>query len=60
MSFPTVDPSDRTRRPGSERYKPAGTVVSFEARRCLHQTECIKGLPTVFDVERRPWTDVGA
>jgi uncharacterized Fe-S cluster protein YjdI len=60
MSAPALDPSDRTRRPGSKRYDAADIAVSFEARRCLHQAECIKGLPTVFDVERRPWIDAGA
>ncbi|WP_326594825.1 (4Fe-4S)-binding protein [Streptomyces sp. NBC_01803] len=60
MSAPPSDPGDGTWRPGSKRYEGAGISVSYESRLCLHQAEYIKGLPTVFDVERRPWIDAGA
>jgi uncharacterized Fe-S cluster protein YjdI len=29
--------------------------VSYDARRCLHAAECLRGLPAVFDRKRRPW-----
>ena len=29
--------------------------VSFEADLCIHATECVRGLPAVFDRGRRPW-----
>lgn len=29
--------------------------VSYEARRCIHAAECVRGLSTVFDPEQRPW-----
>lgn len=29
--------------------------VRFDAKRCLHAAECVKGLPLVFDVKNRPW-----
>jgi uncharacterized Fe-S cluster protein YjdI/CDGSH-type Zn-finger protein len=29
--------------------------VYFDARRCLHFAECVRGLPAVFDVKQRPW-----
>ncbi|TVL93461.1 (4Fe-4S)-binding protein [Streptomyces sp. SAJ15] len=34
-----------------------GTIVTvtFEARRCLHAGECLRGLPQVFDTRKRPW-----
>ncbi|MCW2754769.1 MAG: Iron-binding zinc finger type [Marmoricola sp.] len=38
-------------------YPGADIVVSFEASRCRHFAECVRGLPTVFDVDRRPWID---
>ncbi|WP_307180372.1 (4Fe-4S)-binding protein [Streptomyces canus] len=60
MSAPPPDSEDRTWRTGSKRYETAGIAVSYESRICLHQAECVKGLPTVFDVARRPWIDVGA
>ncbi|MCW2856795.1 MAG: Iron-binding zinc finger type [Marmoricola sp.] len=46
--------------PAFEHGKPyPGTdiVVSFEASRCRHFAECVRGLPMVFDVDRRPWID---
>ncbi|MCM2386836.1 (4Fe-4S)-binding protein [Streptomyces albipurpureus] len=30
-------------------------TVTFASRRCLHAAECVRGLPQVFDLERRPW-----
>lgn len=30
-------------------------VVTFDAGRCLHVAECLRGLPEVFDRNRRPW-----
>lgn len=30
-------------------------AVTFEAGRCQHAAECVRGLPEVFDIERRPW-----
>ena len=38
-------------------YEGAGITVEFEARRCIHAAECVRGLPEVFDPERRPWID---
>jgi uncharacterized Fe-S cluster protein YjdI len=34
-----------------------GTVVdvSFDAALCEHAAECVRGLPAVFEVGRRPW-----
>lgn len=31
--------------------------VSFDASVCLHAGECVRCMPIVFDVERRPWID---
>jgi uncharacterized Fe-S cluster protein YjdI/CDGSH-type Zn-finger protein len=36
-------------------YTAPGITVFFDARRCLHFAECVRGLSTVFDVEKRPW-----
>ncbi|MFE6895181.1 (4Fe-4S)-binding protein [Streptomyces sp. NPDC057694] len=60
MSAPSLEPGDRTWRPGAKRYEATGIAVSYESRLCLHQQECVKGLPTVFDIERRPWIDPAA
>lgn len=29
--------------------------ISYDANRCIHATECLRGLPAVFDSARRPW-----
>lgn len=30
-------------------------VVTYDAARCIHAGECIRGLPRVFDTAQRPW-----
>ncbi|MFJ8234019.1 (4Fe-4S)-binding protein [Streptomyces sp. NPDC094448] len=30
-------------------------TVTFEAGRCLHAAECVRGLPEVFGSAERPW-----
>src|SRR5215212_916006 len=32
-----------------------GVTVYYERGRCLHFAECVRGLPEVFDVEKRTW-----
>ncbi|MFF3031987.1 (4Fe-4S)-binding protein [Streptomyces rubiginosohelvolus] len=44
-------------RPAAKSYDGEGIVVGFDAHRCLHAAECVRGLPTVFDVGRRPQGD---
>lgn len=36
-------------------YRGSGLVVSYNAKRCIHAAECVKGLPEVFDPKARPW-----
>ena len=36
-------------------YKAPSITVFFAGARCRHYAECIRGLPEVFDVTRRPW-----
>jgi CDGSH-type Zn-finger protein/uncharacterized Fe-S cluster protein YjdI len=30
-------------------------VVTYDAGRCIHAAECVRGLPGVFDTGKRPW-----
>ncbi len=39
----------------SQRYESAHIVVEYDARRCIHAAECVRGLPAVFDPKARPW-----
>ncbi|MCB9489582.1 MAG: CDGSH iron-sulfur domain-containing protein [Deltaproteobacteria bacterium] len=36
-------------------YDGSGITVTFEAARCYHAKECVRGLPEVFDIDKRPW-----
>lgn len=38
-------------------YKGKNVTVTFDAHRCLHSGECVRGLHPVFDTGRRPWVD---
>ncbi|MEU1174705.1 (4Fe-4S)-binding protein [Streptomyces microflavus] len=40
-------------------YDGEGITVSFDAHRCLHAAECVRGLPAVFEVGRKPWILTG-
>lgn len=46
--------------PAARSYDGDGIVVSYDAHRCRHAAECVQGLPSVFDVARRPWIMPGA
>lgn len=36
-------------------YTAPGVTVYYDARRCLHVANCVRGLPDVFDTAQRPW-----
>jgi uncharacterized Fe-S cluster protein YjdI/CDGSH-type Zn-finger protein len=36
-------------------YTAPGVTVYYDRGRCLHFAECVRGLPEVFDVKKRPW-----
>ena len=36
-------------------YHSEKITVSFDLQRCIHSEECVRGLPEVFDTEKRPW-----
>ena len=36
-------------------YTSPAINVSFDARRCIHSANCLRGLPQVFDLEAKPW-----
>jgi uncharacterized Fe-S cluster protein YjdI len=38
-----------------KRYRGKAVDVSFDPARCRHAAECLRGLPAVFDRDRRPW-----
>jgi len=38
-----------------QRYEGDVLVVTFDPGVCTHSARCVKGLPTVFDVKKKPW-----
>ena len=36
-------------------YRSERIAVSFDLQRCIHARDCVRGLPEVFDREKRPW-----
>jgi uncharacterized Fe-S cluster protein YjdI len=43
-----------------KRYVGERIEVTYDAARCRHAAECLRGLPAVFDVTRRPWIEPDA
>jgi len=46
--------------PTVKQYPGEAITVSYDAARCIHFAECVKGLPAVFDTSKRPWIQVDA
>ncbi len=44
----------------AKRYTSDAITVTFVAPRCIHAAECVRGLPAVFEKNRRPWVLPGA
>jgi uncharacterized Fe-S cluster protein YjdI len=42
-------------KPSGRTYRGEGVEVTYDAKRCLHAAECVRGLPEVFDPQKRPW-----
>lgn len=41
-------------------YERPGFTVHWDSSRCIHTAICLRALPAVFDVRRRPWIDIDA
>lgn len=41
-------------------YEGKNVTVRYDVARCIHARECVRGLPQVFDPNRRPWVDADA
>ncbi|MCC5913696.1 MAG: CDGSH iron-sulfur domain-containing protein [Balneolaceae bacterium] len=37
------------------KYDSEDIKVTYDLKRCIHAAECVKGLPEVFDPNRKPW-----
>jgi uncharacterized Fe-S cluster protein YjdI len=41
-----------------QEYKNDKIAVRYDPKVCIHAGECVRGLPSVFDVSKKPWIDV--
>ena len=41
-----------------QEYRKGDLVVRYDAAICIHAGECIRGLPSVFNLSNKPWVDV--
>ena len=55
-SDPELNKSGQPAWPGKA-YPGQKITVYFDAGRCRHFAECVRGLPAVFDTSHRPWID---
>jgi len=44
-----------TAEPAGRAYTADEITVYFDSSRCRHFAECVRGAPSVFDVDKRPW-----
>jgi CDGSH-type Zn-finger protein/uncharacterized Fe-S cluster protein YjdI len=44
----------------TKRYEGRDIEVTYELKRCIHASECVHGLPAVFDRDGRPWVQPDA
>ena len=55
-----TEPSPEQERGPRHDYANDAIEVHWEPKLCIHVRNCVRGLPHVFDAERRPWIDVDA
>ena len=42
------------------RYDGDNATVTWDAKRCIHASECVRRLPAVFDAKAKPWVQPGS
>jgi uncharacterized Fe-S cluster protein YjdI len=41
-----------------QEYRNDKIVVRYDPAICIHAGECVRGLPSVFNVAKKPWIDI--
>jgi uncharacterized Fe-S cluster protein YjdI len=41
-----------------QEYRTGSFIVRYDPDICTHAANCVRGLPAVFDVNRKPWVNV--
>ena len=42
----------------TKKYSNGEIIVKWQPGLCIHSTSCVKGLPSVFDVNKKPWINI--
>lgn len=45
------------KKPVKKEYSNGEVTVTWEPHKCIHSANCVKGLPKVFDANKKPWID---
>ena len=40
------------------KYTSEEITISYDPKICIHAAECVNGLPSVFDPQKKPWVNV--
>jgi uncharacterized Fe-S cluster protein YjdI len=43
-----------------EEHKGSKIIVRWDKAKCIHAGMCVRGLPEVFDLKKRPWVNPDA
>jgi uncharacterized Fe-S cluster protein YjdI len=52
------DNQSMRRRHAMQEYRNDKIVVRYDPEICIHAGECVRGLPSVFNVSKNPWIEV--
>lgn len=44
-----------TSKETKKEYSNGEVTITWEAHKCIHAANCVKGLPGVFDINKKPW-----
>lgn len=45
------------KKPVKKEYSNGEVTITWEPHKCIHSANCVKGLPGVFDANKKPWID---
>jgi len=47
-------------QPNTKEYSNGEVTIVWNPGQCIHTGICLRGLPSVFDLKKRPWIDISA
>lgn len=43
----------------NKEYDNGEVIITWEPEKCIHAGKCVRGLPAVFNPNKKPWIEVG-